>query len=137
MRRRNFITLVGGAAALWPLAARGQLSTERPLIAYLAGGKQAVVSDLVNAFRDGLRELGHDEGRNVHIVYRFAEGREERLPGLAEELVRLKPAIILTGAVDSAVAAKKVTIRKSIRRLARRTGSWSVRTRSNSDSSLA
>jgi putative ABC transport system substrate-binding protein len=109
MRRRNFVTLVGGAAALWPLAARGQLSTERPLIAYLAGGKQAVVSDLVNAFRDGLRELGHDEGRNVQTVYRFAEGRGERLPVLAEELVRLNPAIILTGAVDAAVAAKKVT----------------------------
>ena len=109
MQRRAFITLFAGAAASWPLAARGQLSTERPLIAYLAGGKQAVVSDLVNAFRDGLRELGHEEGRNVHIVYRFAEGRAERLPDLAGELVRLNPAIILTGAVDTAVAAKNVT----------------------------
>jgi putative ABC transport system substrate-binding protein len=109
MHRREFIGLVGGAAAAWPLAARGQLSTERPLIAYLAGGKQAVVSDLVDAFRDGLRELGHEEGRNVHIVYRFAEGRPERLPALAEELVRLKPAIILTGAVDAAVATKNLT----------------------------
>jgi putative tryptophan/tyrosine transport system substrate-binding protein len=109
MQRREFITLVGGAAVAWPLAARGQPSPGRPLIAYLAGGKQAVVSDLVDAFRDGLRELGHEEGRNVHIVYRFAEGRPERLPALAEELVRLNPAIILTGAVDAAVATKNLT----------------------------
>jgi putative tryptophan/tyrosine transport system substrate-binding protein len=110
IRRREAITLLGGAAALWPLPGRAQLSTRQQLIAYLAGGKQAVVSDLVNAFRDGLRELGHDEGRNIHIVYRFAEGRQERLPVLAEELVRLNPLVILTGAVDAAVATKNVTI---------------------------
>jgi putative tryptophan/tyrosine transport system substrate-binding protein len=109
MQRRELLTLIGGTAAVWPLSARGQFSAQRPLIAYLAGGKQAVVTDLVNAFRDGLRELGHDEGRNVQIVYRFAEGREDRLPALAEELVRLNPAVFLTGAVDAALATKNVT----------------------------
>ena len=108
MHRREFIGLIG-TATLWPLAARGQLSTKLPLIAYLAGGKQAVVADLVKAFQDGLRELGHDEGRTVHVVHRFAEGRSERLPTLAEELVRLKPAVILNGSVDAVVATKSLT----------------------------
>ena len=108
MKRREFIALAG-SAVVWPVAALGQLPSDRPLIAYLAGGREALVSDLVNAFRQGLRELGYDEGRNIQIVYRFAEGRPERLSPLAEELVRLKPAVILAGAVDAAVAVKSIT----------------------------
>jgi putative ABC transport system substrate-binding protein len=105
----GILTLPVIGVASWPLVARGQPSAVLPLIAYLGGGKQAVVVDLVNAFRDGLRELGHDEDRNVRIAYRFAEGRAERLPALAEEVVRLNPAVIVTGAVDSAVPVKKLT----------------------------
>jgi putative tryptophan/tyrosine transport system substrate-binding protein len=108
MKRREFLRLIGGAAS-WPFAARAQLSNKPPLIGYFAGGKQAVVSDLVNSFLKGLRELGHSDGRDVHIEYRFAEGRPERLNILAEEVVRLNPAVILTGAVDAAVATKRAT----------------------------
>jgi hypothetical protein len=86
VRRREFISFLGTAAAAWPHIARAQ-QPARPLIGYLAGGKQAVVADLVRAFQQGLRELGYEEGRNIQIVYRFAEGRAERLPALAEELV--------------------------------------------------
>jgi putative ABC transport system substrate-binding protein len=109
MRRREFIMLAGSAAAAWPLAARGQPASDRPLIAYLAGGRRALVSGGVNAFREGLRELGHEEGRNIDIVYRFAEGRVELYPVLAEELVGLKPAVILAGAVDTVIAVRKLT----------------------------
>jgi hypothetical protein len=101
MRRRDLIALLGGATILRPLAVRGQPVSVRPLIAFLAGGRQTAVSGNVNAFREGLRELGYDEGRSIEIVYRFADGRVERYPVLAEELVRLKPAVILAGAVDA------------------------------------
>jgi putative ABC transport system substrate-binding protein len=109
MKRREFLGLLGSGAVAWPLRARGQVPSVRPLIAYLAGGRQAAVSGLVEAFQRGLRELGYTEGRNIDVVYRFAEGRPELLPKLAEELVRLKPAVMLTGSVDAAVAAKNVT----------------------------
>jgi len=109
MRRRDFITLLGGAAVVCPHAVRAQSGGNRPLIAYLAGGRQAAVSGLVSAFQEGLRELGYDEGHNIDIVYRFAEGRVDRYPVLAEELVRLKPAVILAGAIDTAIAVKNVT----------------------------
>jgi putative ABC transport system substrate-binding protein len=101
MRRRDLIALLGGATILRPLAVRGQPVSVRPLIAFLAGGRQTAVSGNVNTFREGLRELGYDEGRSIEIVYRFADGRVERYPVLAEELVRLKPAVILAGAVDA------------------------------------
>ena len=108
MKRRDFVTLLGAAFA-WPREVLGQLAGDRPLIAYFAGGRQLVVADLVNAFREGLKQLGYDEGRNIQIVYRFAEGRVDQLPLLADEVIRLKPAVILAGAVDTASAAKKLT----------------------------
>src|SRR5207302_1166173 len=101
MRRRDFVTLLGGAAVAWPRAARAQAPNSRPLIGYLAGGRQAAVASLVRAFQDGLQELGYVEGRDLEIVYRFAEGRPERLAALAEELTRLNPRLILAGAVDA------------------------------------
>jgi putative ABC transport system substrate-binding protein len=109
MKRRDFITLLGGAAVVWPHAAPAQSASNRPLIAYLAGGRQVAGSGLVSAFREGLQELGYYEGHNIDIVYRFAEGRVEQYPVLAEELVRLKPAVVLAGAVDTAIAVKNVT----------------------------
>jgi len=109
VRRRDFVALCGGLVLLSPFTAHGQGSSGRPLVGYLAGGKRAVVADLVGAFQQGMRELGWSEGSNIDIVYRFAEARPDRLPALAEELVRLKPAVILAGAVDTAVAMRELT----------------------------
>ena len=108
MRRRQFLLMLGGVAA-WPFAARAQRTSNRPLIAYLAGGTHWNASRLMGFFQEGLRELGYVEGQNIDLAYRFAEGRVERLPALAEELVQLKPALIVAAAVDAVVAAKHVT----------------------------
>ena len=90
MRRRQFITLLGGTAVAWPLAARAQ---ERPLIAWLSGGARGASVGFIDAFLQGMRELGYTESRNFDVVYRYADGYAERLPALAEELVRLKPKV--------------------------------------------
>jgi putative tryptophan/tyrosine transport system substrate-binding protein len=108
MKRREFITLLGGAAA-WPIAARAQLSTKRPLVAWLGLGTEPGSSVFVDAFLQGMRELGYAEGRNFDFVHRFADGYIEQLPTLADELVRLYPAVILAAASGPAVAAKKAT----------------------------
>src|SRR5262245_9404206 len=92
IERRPFITLLGGAAAAWPLAARAQ---ERPLIAWLSEGARGASVGFINAFLQGMRELGYVESRNFDVLYRYADGYAERLPALAEELVRLKPKVIL------------------------------------------
>jgi putative ABC transport system substrate-binding protein len=108
MRRRETFALFVGAAATWPLAVHAQ-SRDRPLIAYLAAAKRSAISGVVSAFQEGLREGGDVEGRDYDIVYRFADGHDERLPGLAAELVQLKPTVIYAGAVNSAAAARSVT----------------------------
>ena len=108
MRRREFIAGLGGAAA-WPLVARGQVSPKRPLIAWLSGLTQTLSSTFVGNFLQGMQELGYIEARNFDMVYRFSEGYQERLPALAEELVRLKPNIIIATAVVNAVAARNAT----------------------------
>jgi putative tryptophan/tyrosine transport system substrate-binding protein len=107
--RREFITLLGGAAAAWPLAARAQTSTKRPLIAWLSLGERTSSWVFVEAFLQGMREHGDVEERQFDIVYRFADGYIERLPSLADELVRLNPDVILAPASGPAVAAKKAT----------------------------
>jgi hypothetical protein len=89
MRRRHFIQLLGGAA-VWPTAAHAQISAKRPLVAVLSGVTREGYAR-VSAFERGMLELGYVEGRNIDIEYRFADGWLERLPGLAEELVRLSP----------------------------------------------
>ena len=106
MRRREFITLLGGAAVAWPLAARAQ--ARRPLVGYLAGAAPASVmrSTTALAFVNGLREQGYVEGRDLDIAYKFAEGFLDRLPALAEQLVKLGPDAILAPTTFSAVAAK-------------------------------
>jgi putative ABC transport system substrate-binding protein len=113
MNRREFILALGGAAVapslLWPQAVLAQAPTKRPLIAWISGGAQPATSVFVDAFLQGMRGLGYVEGRNFDIVYRYADGYTERLPGLAEELVRLKPAVILAPASGPAVAAKNAT----------------------------
>jgi putative ABC transport system substrate-binding protein len=107
IKRREFL-LLGGAAAAWPLAARAQVSPDRPLIACLSAGSYGRLP-LIAGFQEEMRDLGYYGGRNVDIVYRFAENRLERLDALAEELVRLKPAVIMAPAMVDAVAARKAT----------------------------
>jgi ABC-type uncharacterized transport system substrate-binding protein len=109
MRRRDFITLLGGAAAAWPPTARAQ--TRRPVVGYLAAAASAsVVRSHTNlGFVDGLRELGYFDGREVDIVYKFADGFFDRLPALAQELVRLNPDVILAPTAVVALAARAAT----------------------------
>src|SRR5215831_20378587 len=105
MRRRDFIMLFGGAA-VWPLAARAQ--ARRPLVGYLAGAASASVmrGTTAPAFFNGLREQGYVEGRDLDIAYKFADGFLDRLPALAEQLVRLGPDAILAPTTFSALAAR-------------------------------
>jgi putative tryptophan/tyrosine transport system substrate-binding protein len=108
MRRRAFIAALGGAA-LWPVAARGQASLKRPLIAWLSGGERTASSGFVDAFLKGMLDLGYIQGRDFDIVYRYADGYAERLPALADDLVSLNPNVILAPATGQAVAAKRAT----------------------------
>jgi putative ABC transport system substrate-binding protein len=108
MRRREFIALVSGAAAAWPLAVRAQ---QRPMPAagFLDVRSPEAMGDRIGALRQGLRETGFVEGENISIDYRWAENRPERLPELAADLVRLKPGVIVTTGPPAAFAAKAAT----------------------------
>ena len=108
MKRREFITLLGGAAA-WPLAARAQQPGKMPTIGYLGGATAISQRAWVAAFVQRLGELGWNEGRTVTIEYRWGEGRAERFTEIAAELVRLKVDVILAGGTEAAVAAKQAT----------------------------
>jgi putative ABC transport system substrate-binding protein len=108
MRRRNFITLLGGAAA-WPLAARAQQAGKLPTIGYLGSATPATQGQWVAAFAQRLRELGWIEGRSVAIEYRWAEGRTERAAEIAAEFVRRKIDVIVTSGTSTVLAAKQAT----------------------------
>jgi putative tryptophan/tyrosine transport system substrate-binding protein len=109
VNRREFITLLGGAAAAWPLAARAQQPGKLPTIGYLGGGGSINQRAWVDAFVQRMRELGWIEGRTVVIEYRWAEGRSERAAEIAAEFVRLKADVIVTDGTPSIVAAKQAT----------------------------
>jgi putative tryptophan/tyrosine transport system substrate-binding protein len=107
VRRREFITLLGGAAVAWPLRAVAQVSTRRRLIAWLSGGERTASWTFVQSFLQGMRDFGYIEGDTFDFVPRFADGYIERLPALAQELVQLHPSVILAPASGPAVAAKR------------------------------
>ena len=110
MRRRDFIKVVGGSAITWPLATRAQ-QPSMPVVGVLsAEWPNAVTADRLRAFREGLNDTGYVEGRNVTIEYRWAEGRNDRLPALAAELVRLPVnVIVIAGSTPASIAAKAAT----------------------------
>ena len=108
MKRREFITLLGGAAA-WPLAARAQQAGKVPTIGFLGQSTRSAGREWVAAFVQRLRDLGWSEGRTIAVEYRWGEGREERFAEVAAEFVRLKVDIIVTSGTLAVMAAKRAT----------------------------
>jgi ABC-type uncharacterized transport system substrate-binding protein len=108
MRRREVITLIGGAAAVWPLAARAQ-QPAMPAIGFLDPRAPEAITDRLRGFRQGLKETGFVEGENVTIIYRYAENQLDRLPELVADLVRRQVTVLLTGGGPAAFAAKAAT----------------------------
>src|SRR5215510_9795914 len=109
MKRREFMTLLGGAATAWPLAASAQQATKSYRIGMLETISPALNAAHLDAFREGLRQLGYVEGKSYVIEYRSADGRAERFPELAAELVRLGVDLIVVRGTPATIAAKNAT----------------------------
>src|SRR5262245_62500261 len=107
IQRRKFLATLGGAAAAWPLAAQAQIKVYR--IGFVGMLSADSLPQRLEAFRSGLREFGYQEGRNIVIEYRWADGQYERLPTLFAEMVRLNVDVIVTHGTPGALAAKQVT----------------------------
>lgn len=109
MRRRDLLALLGGGTAVLPVTAYTQSSGARPLLVWFGSATSSAGSRWMGFFREGLKQLGYTEGQNFELIGRFAEYHVERLPSVADEVVALKPVVIVAGAVDTAVAAKAKT----------------------------
>src|SRR5262245_25523381 len=106
--RRELLAALGGAAAAWPLVARGQQAAE-PVVGLTSAEWPNLLSNRLRACHDGLREAGYVEGRNLAIEYRWAEGRNDRLPALAAELVRRQVTVIVSTSTPAVLAARTAT----------------------------
>jgi putative tryptophan/tyrosine transport system substrate-binding protein len=111
MRRREFITMLGGAAA-WPVAAGAQPTGKVPVIGFLGATSASIQSQWVAAFVQRLRELGWIDGRNIAIEYRWGDGRAERFAEITAEFVRLKVDVIVTSGTPPILAATSATCRR-------------------------
>src|SRR5215831_15419941 len=107
-KRREFITLLGGSAVAWPLAARAQ-QPAMPVVGFMAGSSPSALSQQVAAFREGLKEAGFIEGMNVAVEYRYGEGQLDRLPALASDLVRRQVAVLVATTPTGVLAAKQAS----------------------------
>jgi putative ABC transport system substrate-binding protein len=107
MRRREFIILLGGAAAAWPFDAHAQGLV--PIVGFAASGSRAVLQDPIAGFEAGLKEMGFVQGQNLALEYRFAEGKFDRFPTLISDLVQRKVAVLVVSSPQGALAAKRAT----------------------------
>src|SRR6185312_16927522 len=103
------VALLGGVVAAWPFAARAQHGGKIPRIGFMGNSTAELEANLIGPFREGLRERGYEEGRNVEIVFRWAEGKYERFPDLIAELIAANVDIIVTAGTPAALAVKKAT----------------------------
>jgi putative ABC transport system substrate-binding protein len=108
VKRRDFITLLGGAVAAWPLAARAQ-QPAMPVVGFIAGSSPSALSQQVAAFREGLKEAGFIEGVNVAVEYRYGEGQLDRFPAFASDLVRRQVAVLVVSNPNAVLAAKQAS----------------------------